>query len=137
LDVYSWSFFLQLALLGLVCRPSPKKARASGRLAGVVFRGHRQYLPPDEKRGRVRTKEQDRKPSAKRPEDRRIQKNETSKFHQLRAATAERALSGARDMKAKCLRLSPGFMKRKRSGAEINPGVSLPGAARVCGIFEA
>jgi len=51
-------FFLQLALLGLVCRPSPKKARASGRLAGVVFRGHRQYLPPDEKSGRVRTAEQ-------------------------------------------------------------------------------
>jgi len=34
------------------------------------------------------------------PEDRRIQKNETSAFHQLRAAAAERALSGGRDMKA-------------------------------------
>ena len=40
-------------------------------------------------------------------------------------------------MKAQWTRLSLGFMKRKRSGAEINPRVSLPGAARVCGIFEA
>jgi len=30
LVVYSWSFFLQLALLGLVCRPSPKKPAPMG-----------------------------------------------------------------------------------------------------------
>ena len=82
-------FFLLLALIGLVCRPSPKKPEHQGGQRKDSSEGRRAICPLM-KAAWWRTTEQRPEAGRKTPETQEP-KNGTTAFHKSRAATAERA----------------------------------------------